>query len=93
MVDVHANPNYFAAAIEYENGDGDLGWVELGVGKNWLPMQQSWGAMWKINITPQMKAPFSIKITTIESKKTAVAYNAIPANWVAGKKYWSTINF
>ncbi|KAM7514307.1 hypothetical protein LguiA_003891 [Lonicera macranthoides] len=92
LVDPHSNPNYFAIAIEYENGDGDLGWVELGVGKNWLPMQQAWGAMWKVDITPQMKGPFSIKLTTIESKKTVVAYQVIPANWVAGKKYWSNVN-
>lgn len=92
-MDAGSNPNYLAFVVEYENGDGDLASVALGVGTKWIPMQPSWGATWKVNLGPWVKAPFSLQLTTIESKKTLMANNAIPANWVPGKIYWAAVNF
>ncbi|CAK9188408.1 unnamed protein product [Ilex paraguariensis] len=90
-----SNPNFFACAIEYEDGDGDLALVELHAASSnqWLPMQQSWGATWKINLSPATKAPFSIRLTTVESRKSIVANNVIPTGWSPGQTYRSVVNF
>ncbi|KAM7512134.1 hypothetical protein LguiB_011009 [Lonicera macranthoides] len=94
-VDSGSNPNYFAALIEYENGDGSLASVDLKEAldsDSWLSMQQSWGAVWKINAGSSLQAPFSIKLVS-ESGKTLVANNVIPAGWQPGKTYRSVMNF
>ncbi|PIN20976.1 hypothetical protein CDL12_06334 [Handroanthus impetiginosus] len=92
-VDPGSNPNYFACVIKYLNGDGDLSSVELQtVNLNrdvWLPMQHSWGAIWKIDLASGVKAPFSIRLTTLQTKEVIVAENVIPADWEAGKSYES----
>lgn len=94
-VDSGSNPNYFASLIEYENGDGSLASVDLKEAldsDSWLSMQQSWGAVWKINTGSTLQAPFSIKLVS-ESGKTLVANNVIPAGWQPGKTYRSVMNF
>ncbi|KAL3649808.1 hypothetical protein CASFOL_006211 [Castilleja foliolosa] len=87
-IDPGSNPNYIAFAIEYVGGDGDIGYVELSSpnSKGWLGMQQSWGATWKTQLNG-ISGPYSVKVTTIESKKAIYATNVIPANWVPGAKY------
>ncbi|XP_012083852.1 putative expansin-B2 [Jatropha curcas] len=95
-VDSGSNPQYFATLIEYENGDGDLASVELKQAQNtdsWIQMQQSWGAVWKVNSGSVLQAPFSLKLTTIESGETIVANGVIPADWQPGKTYRSVVNF
>ncbi|KAK6777531.1 hypothetical protein RDI58_024248 [Solanum bulbocastanum] len=96
-MDQGSNPSYFSCVIEFENGGGDLGLVELqsstGLDNKWLAMQQSWGANWKIELPPQMKPPFSIRLTTLDSNKTLVASNVIPLNWAPGQIYHSLVNF
>ncbi|XP_022974239.1 putative expansin-B2 isoform X2 [Cucurbita maxima] len=96
VVDAGSNPNYFAALIEYQNGDGVLGSVELkqaqGSG-SWIPMKQSWGAVWKLDYGSALKAPFSFRLTALESRKAVVANNVIPAGWQPGKTYRSVVNF
>ncbi|KAI8026339.1 Expansin-B18 [Camellia lanceoleosa] len=91
-VDSGSNPFYFATAIEYENGDGDLSRVELQNGAlgSWLPMQQSFGAVWKLNAT--VPGPLSFRITS-SSNKTVVATNVIPVGWKPGQIYYSDVNF
>ncbi|CAJ1783372.1 unnamed protein product [Sphenostylis stenocarpa] len=96
-VDSGSNQEYFATLVEYEDGDGDLAKVELKEAQDdsnsWDSMQQSWGAVWKLDKGSPLKAPFSIRLTTLESGKTIVANNVIPAEWTPGQTYRSIVNF
>ncbi|MCE3216515.1 Expb2p [Datura stramonium] len=69
-IDQGSNPSYFSRVIEFENREGGLGSVELGISDKWLPMKHSWGANWKIELSPQLKPPFFIRLTTLDSNKT-----------------------
>ncbi|KAK6156323.1 hypothetical protein DH2020_010571 [Rehmannia glutinosa] len=80
-IDSGSNPNYLAFSIEDMNGDGDLGLVEILPSNSrgsWLAMEQSWGATWKVGLPTGTKGPYSMRLTTIESKTSIVAYKAIP---------------
>lgn len=94
-VDSGSNPSYFATAIEYEGGDGDLRAVELkqsGDG-SWVAMQQLWGAVWKLNWGSQLRPPMSIRLTTLKSGNSLVAKDVIPNGWQPGQTYQSLVNF
>ncbi|XP_027108901.1 expansin-B18-like [Coffea eugenioides] len=94
-VDAGSNPDYFAALVEFEDGDGELSGVQLKQAldsESWLPMQQSWGAVWKLDTGSTLQAPFSIKLTA-ESGAALVANNVIPAGWQPGSTYRSVVNF
>ncbi|KAG8380568.1 hypothetical protein BUALT_Bualt06G0029100 [Buddleja alternifolia] len=93
-IDTGSNPNYLAFAVENVNGDGDLGFVELlpSNSHQWLPMQQSWGATWKVGLPIGVHGPYTIRITTIESRQSLIANNVIPANWSPGTHYFSRVN-
>ncbi|KAL3652508.1 hypothetical protein CASFOL_002189 [Castilleja foliolosa] len=88
-IDVGSNRYYLAFAIEYVDGDGDIGAVELSSSnsKGWLTMKQSWGATWNVGLPEGIRGPYSVKVTTIESKKVVYASNVIPANWAPGQHY------
>ncbi|KAI8026342.1 Expansin-B18 [Camellia lanceoleosa] len=87
-----SNPYYFATAMEYENGAGDISRVEIqnGASGSWLPMQQSFGAVWKINAA--MPGPLSFRITS-SFRQTLVATNVIPVGWQPNQMYYSHVNF
>ncbi|KAI5430551.1 putative expansin-B2 [Lathyrus oleraceus] len=95
-VDSGSNQQYFATVIEYEDGDGDLKTVELKEGPgsaNWEAMQRSWGAVWKLDKGASLRAPFSIRLTTIESGKVFIANNVIPVGWKPGQTFRAVGNF
>ncbi|XP_031281192.1 expansin-B5-like [Pistacia vera] len=80
------NPNYFAVVVEFEEGDGDLGAVDLKEGSGsgeCRSMTQSWGAVWKL----------SIKLTSKYAGKTPAAENMIPQGWKAAASYRSVVEF
>ncbi|KAL8461188.1 hypothetical protein ACS0TY_032609 [Phlomoides rotata] len=93
-IDAGSNPYYLALAIEDLNGDGDIGNVEIipSNSKGWTSMQQSWGATWKVSLPDGIRGPYSVRITTIESRETIIAKNIIPANWSPGQYYRSQVN-
>ncbi|XP_075489659.1 LOW QUALITY PROTEIN: expansin-B6-like [Primulina tabacum] len=95
-IDEGSNPNFLAFAMdEYINGDGDISAVELFPSneKHWkTTMEQSWGATLKAGIPAGVKGPYSVKITTIKSRKSVVAKNVIPADWAPRKYYNSSVN-
>ena len=95
-INAGSNHYYFAVLIKYVNGDGNLAGVDLqqaSQSNTWLPMQQSWGAIWKLDAGSALTAPFSLRLTSAESKKTIIANNVIPAGWQAGQTYQSNVNF
>ncbi|KAK1261303.1 Expansin-B15 [Acorus gramineus] len=106
-IDAGSNPNYFAVLVEFEDGDGDLSDVHLHESSppssssspesyasgSWLPMDQSWGAVWKINSGSQLNAPFTLRLTSLESGRSLVAANVIPAGWQPGQTYRSLVNY
>ncbi|GER33497.1 expansin B2 [Striga asiatica] len=92
-VDTGSNANYFAVAIEYEDGDGLTG-VELrqsNTANEWLTMTQLWGSVWKVDLPNNYPSPFSIKL--IQGDSTIIAENVIPAKYATGKTYTSKVNF
>ncbi|KAJ7949494.1 Beta expansin [Quillaja saponaria] len=96
-VDPGSNHQYFAAVIEYEEGDGDLARVDLqdastGTGQ-WRAMQQSWGAVWKLDAGSELHPPLSIRLTSQYSGQTLVAKNVIPSDWTPGATYRSLVNY
>lgn len=92
-VDAGSNPNYLATLVEFENGDGDLSAMDVKqANSQWSSMQQSWGAVWKLDAPSALQAPLSIKLTT-STGKTLTAENVIPAGWTAGTTYHSNVNF
>ncbi|KAL2227233.1 expansin-B15 [Sesamum indicum] len=96
-VDLGSNPNYFAAVIEFEEGDGDLNRVDLqqasGEPDEWWEMNQSWGAVWQLNPGSELHPPFSIRLTSQYSGQTLVAKHVIPKGWQPGRTYRSVVNY
>ncbi|THG04348.1 hypothetical protein TEA_014971 [Camellia sinensis var. sinensis] len=97
-VDQGSNQNYFAVVVEFEGGDGDLAHVDLKKASNktvdgWRMMQQSWGAVWKLDVGSTLKPPFSIRLTTQYSRQSLVASRVIPDNWQPGATYRSLVNY
>ncbi|KAL6291317.1 hypothetical protein ACE6H2_008827 [Prunus campanulata] len=99
QVDQGSNSNYFAAVIEFEEGDGDLAGVELKEasssdgGDEWRAMQQSWGAVWKLDAGAELHPPLSIRLTSQYSAQTLLAKDVIPVGWKPGATYRSLVNY
>ncbi|XP_058208267.1 expansin-B18-like [Rhododendron vialii] len=99
-VDPGSNPCYFAVAPQFEEGDGDLASVDLKEATSatagpdeWKPMQQSWGAVWKLESGSALQAPFSIRLTSGNTGRILVANDVIPAGWQPGAIYPSLVNY
>ncbi|KAL5744232.1 hypothetical protein ACOSP7_027086 [Xanthoceras sorbifolium] len=94
-VDQGSNQNYFAVVVEFEEGDGDLAGVDLkeGSADQWKSMQQSWGAVWKLDAGSGLKPPFSIRLTSQYSGQTLLAKNVIPQGWKPGATFRSQVNY
>ncbi|KAL0317274.1 UNVERIFIED_CONTAM: putative expansin-B2 [Sesamum angustifolium] len=86
---------YLAKPGQGVNGDGEIGSMELipsSSGQS-LHMQPVFGATWKADIPNGITGPYSVRITSLESRRTITAYNSIPANWHPGQYYISNVNF
>lgn len=107
-VDQGSNSNYIAFVVEFEEGDGDISGVGLMettsssktsstngqvITTEWRGMQQSWGAVWKLDAGGELKPPLSIQITSQYTGQTLVAKNVIPVGWKPGATYRSLVNF
>ncbi|KAG5558326.1 hypothetical protein RHGRI_008301 [Rhododendron griersonianum] len=99
-VDPGSNPYYFAVAPQFEEGDGDLASVDLKEATStstgpdeWKPMQQSWGAVWKLESGSALQAPFSIRLTSGYTGRILMANDVIPAGWQPGAIYPSLVNY
>ncbi|XVF54935.1 hypothetical protein PTKIN_Ptkin05aG0220700 [Pterospermum kingtungense] len=95
-VDMGSNSNYFAVLIEFEEGDGDLAGVylkETSTAGDWRAMQQSWGAVWKLDAGSELHSPFSIRLRSQYSGQTLAAKNVIPQGWKPGATYRSLVNY
>ncbi|KAK6144726.1 hypothetical protein DH2020_021546 [Rehmannia glutinosa] len=88
-IDKGSNPFYLAFAVEYLSGDGEIGSIEISSSNSngWRAMQRTFGATWKVDLPSGVRGPFSVRITTLESRTTIVAPNVIPANWAPGQYY------
>ncbi|KAK9054966.1 hypothetical protein SSX86_026045 [Deinandra increscens subsp. villosa] len=93
-VDHKCNPYWFAVALEYADGDGGFGSVEIAPDgtQNFVPMENIWGAVWRRDIDPSFQPPFSFRLTSVDGK-TVVANNVIPPAFGVGQKYTSLVNF
>ncbi|KAL2491303.1 putative expansin-B2 [Abeliophyllum distichum] len=63
-----------------KEGDGDLASVALIPSKtsNLISMQQSFGATWKTLIPHGTSGPYSVRLSSVESRKSVLATNVIP---------------
>ncbi|KAL7587224.1 hypothetical protein Lser_V15G39306 [Lactuca serriola] len=93
-VDEGSTKYWFAAAIEYADGNGDFKSVEMAPSgsTNFVSMDNLWGTIWKININPSFQAPYSFRLTSSDGE-TIIASDVIPQNFVVGQKYLSHVNF
>nr|ADE75675.1 unknown [Picea sitchensis] len=86
---------WFSILIEYEDGDGDVGAVHLKqVDSNaWMEMRHIWGVNWFLPGGAPLKAPFSVRVTTLTSKRTLSAMNVIPEHWYPNATYSARVKF
>ncbi|KAJ9552340.1 hypothetical protein OSB04_016385 [Centaurea solstitialis] len=94
-IQAKSNPNWFATAIEYANGDGGLGSVEIAPAGSqaFVHMKNIWGAVWQFDINPSFRAPYSFRLTSSPTRKVVIATNAVPSGFVPGQTYFSNVNF
>ncbi|KAI3851726.1 hypothetical protein MKX03_034357 [Papaver bracteatum] len=95
-VDAGSNPHYFSTLVEYEEGNSDIASIDLqdsaASANYWRPMQQLWGAVWKLDSDSALTGPLSLRLKS-STGEMLVALNVIPAGWGAGATYRSTVNF
>ncbi|KAL4573101.1 hypothetical protein LXL04_019895 [Taraxacum kok-saghyz] len=87
--------NYWLSLlVEFEGGDGDVGSMHIREAKSteWLEMSHVWGANWVIVRGP-LRGPFSVKLTSLSTKRSLSARDVIPGNWAVKATYTSRLNF
>ncbi|KAL6847581.1 hypothetical protein ACP4OV_022607 [Aristida adscensionis] len=89
-----SNPNYLAILVKFAAGDGDIVQLDLKEkGSNdFVPLKQSWGAIWRLDTPKPLKGPFSIRLTS-ESGAKLVQDDVIPADWKPNTVYKSNLQF
>jgi hypothetical protein len=93
-VEKGSNPNYLALLVKYAAGDGDVVAVDVkekGSDK-FIPMNHSWGAIWRLDPKKPIKAPLTIRLTS-EGGSHVVQDDVIPENWKPDTVYNSKIQF
>ncbi|PKA55991.1 Expansin-B3 [Apostasia shenzhenica] len=85
---------WLSLLVEFEDGDGDVGsmHIKMSSATEWTEMKHLWGANWCIIGGPLM-GPFSVKLTTLSTKRTLSARDVIPRNWSPKATYTSRLNF
>lgn len=93
-IDPMVNPYWFAMAVEFCDGDGGLDAVEIGLNgsKEFRSMENTWGAVWALNIDPSFRGPYSFRLTS-RRNEAVLALNAVPHGFKPGKTYYSHVNF
>nr|KAJ0184541.1 hypothetical protein LSAT_V11C900504020 [Lactuca sativa] len=93
-IDAKTNPNWFAPAIEFEDGDGGLSSVEISPAgsQQFVPMKNIWGAVWEADVSPSFHGPYSFRLRS-PTGKVVVASNVVPNGFVPGQTYFSNVNF
>ncbi|GAA0186854.1 hypothetical protein Leryth_019846 [Lithospermum erythrorhizon] len=86
--------NWISLLVEFEDGDGDVGSMHIRKAKSteWLQMTHLWGANWCIN-GGALEGPFSVKLTTLSTRRTLSARDVIPKHWTVKATYTSRLNF
>eukprot|EP00253_Pinus_taeda_P004930 PITA_04930 len=94
-VDPGANNYYLAVFVEFEDGAGDLGALEVqdATSNSWIQMAHVWGANWSLNSGSPLEGPFSFRLTALSGGKQLILRNAIPNNFQPGSTYRSTANY
>ncbi|XP_049401556.1 expansin-B3-like [Solanum stenotomum] len=93
-VNAGSTPYWLSLLVEFEDGDGDIGSMQIREAKSnrWLTMSHLWGANWCI-IGGPLQGPFSVKLTTLTKKRTLSARDVIPSKWTPKATYTSKLNF
>ena len=87
-VEKSSNENYLALVIKFLQGDGDVVGVDIkqkGEDK-WTELNESWGAVWRIDTPHKLIGPFSVRYTTEGGTKTVVD-DVIPKGWKPDTSY------
>nr|CAB3487735.1 unnamed protein product [Digitaria exilis] len=85
---------WLSLIVEFEDGEGDIGSMQIKQANSveWLDMKHVWGATWCLVRGP-LVGPFSVRVTTLSTKKTLTARDVIPRNWMPKATYTSRLNF
>ncbi|KAF5201714.1 Expansin-b3 [Thalictrum thalictroides] len=86
---------WLSLLVEYEDGDGDIGamHIQQANSNEWQEMKHLWGANWCVITGAPLKGPFSVKLTTLSTKRSLSARGVIPSNWSVKATYTSRLNF
>ncbi|CAH2048091.1 unnamed protein product [Thlaspi arvense] len=74
-------------------GAGDIKSMAVkGSRTNWIDMSHNWGASYQA-FSSLYGQSLSFRVTSFTTRQTIYVWNAVPANWSAGKTYKTNANF